>query len=65
MPEEKREVEETAKKLSLKDSKPAQEEAASTKVYRQIATTIFPSSIKMNEDVPSAHQRGPLFFLET
>ena len=62
---EKREIEETAEKLALEPRTPQEEEAASARIYREIANSILPSSIRMKEDVPSAHQRGALLILDT
>ena len=63
--EEKKEIEETAERLAMEARTPDQEEAASARVFREIANTILPDSIRMKEDVPSAHQRRALPILDT
>ena len=49
----------------MEDRTIAQEEAASARIYREVANTILPSSVRMKEDVPSNHPSGAIPILDT
>ena len=63
--EEKEALETEANLLALEDRTIAQEEAASARIYREVANTILPSSVRMKEDVPSNHPSGAIPILDT
>ena len=62
---EKNEIEAEANHLASQDRTQAQKEAASTRMCREIANSILPSSVRMKEDVPSNHSNGALPILDT
>ena len=61
---EKEVLETEANLLALEDRTTAQEEAASAKIYREIANSILPTGVRMKEDVPSNHQSGAIPILD-
>ena len=63
--EEKEALETEANLLALEDRTIAQEEAASARIYREVANSILPSSVRMKEDVPSNHPSGAIPILDT